>query len=110
MYSSIGDYNADLFGQSLSQQYSTFTVRDLSPYPWSAFVSSNYQFSPLIYGGLSVMVYPGTNNWFFNPVVTYSIVQNLDLDVVGQVFFGDNQNDSYDAISKSLFARIKWSF
>ena len=110
MYSSIGDYGANLIGQSLGQQYSNFTVRDLSPYPWSAFISSNYQFTPLLYGGVSLMYYPGTNNWFINPILTYSIIQNLDLDVVGQVFFGNNQSNSYDAISKSLFARIKWSF
>lgn len=110
MYNSIGDYNANLFAQSLGQQYSSFTVRDLSQYPWSAFIATNYQFSPLLFGGASIMYYPGTNNWFVNPMLTYSIVQNLDLDVVGQIFFGDNQNNSYDAVSKALFARIKWSF
>jgi hypothetical protein len=110
MYNSIGDYKANLFSQSLGQQYSTFTVRDLSPYPWSAFISSNYQFSPLLYGGVSVIFYPGTNNFFINPLLTYSIVQNLDIDLVGQLFFGTKPNESYDAISKALFARIKWSF
>ena len=110
MYSSIGDYDANLFGTSLEQQLGNFTVRDLSPYPWSAFVQSSYQFSPLLYGGAAIMLYPGTNNIFVNPYLTYSLVQNLDLDVVGQFFFGDNQNGSYDAISKGLFARIKWSF
>ncbi len=110
MYNSIGSYDANIFGAALSQQLMRFTVRDLSPFPWSAFVSGNYQFTPLLYGGASVMYYPGTNNFFINPLLTYSIVQNLDLDLVGQIFFGDNQNDSYDAISKALFARIKWSF
>jgi len=110
MYSSIGDFNANLFGSALGQTLGDFTVRDLSPYPWSAFVQSSYQFSPLLFGGLAIMVYPGTNNLFINPMITYSVVQNLDLDVVGQLFFGDNQNGSYDAISKGLFARVKWSF
>jgi hypothetical protein len=110
MYSSIGDYSTNLIGQSFGQQYNTFTVRDLSPYPWSAFVSTNYQFTPLLFGGATVMYYPGTNNWFVNPMLTYSIIQNLDLDLVGQLFYGDNPNGSYDAISKSLFARVKWSF
>ena len=110
MYSSIGDYDANLFGNVLGQQLGTFTVRDLSPYPWSAFVQSSFQFSPLLFGGGAVMFYPGTNNFFINPYLTYSIVQNLDIDLVGQLFFGDNQNGSYDAISKSAFARLKWSF
>ena len=110
MYNSIGDYEVNLISQSLNPQYSNFTVRDLSPYPWSAFISTNYQFSPLLYGGASVMVYPGTNNWFINPLLTFSLVQNLDLDLVGQIFFGNNQRDSYDVISKAAFVRVKWSF
>ena len=110
MYSSIGDYNANLFGSALGQQLGSFTVRDLSPYPWSTFIQSSYQFSPLLFGGAAVMFYPGTNNFFINPYLTYSLVQNLDIDLVGQIFFADNQNGSYDAISKSAFVRVKWSF
>jgi len=110
MYSSIGDYDANIFGSSLDQQYSSFTVRDLSPYPFSAFVQTSYQFSPLLFGGGALMYYPGTNNFFINPFLTYSLVQNLDIDLVGQLFYGDNQSGNYDAISKSLFIRTKWSF
>ena len=110
MYSSIGDYGANLFGSAIVQQIGTFTVRDLSPYPWSSFIQVSYQFTPLLFGGGAIMFYPGTNNFFINPGITYSIVTNLDIDLVGQLFFGDNQNGSYDAISKSMFARVKWSF
>jgi hypothetical protein len=110
MYSSIGDYDANLFGSAIGQQLSSFTVRDLSPYPWSTFVQASYQFSPLLFGGGAIMFYPGTNNFFINPMLTYSIITNLDIDAVGQVFYGDNQNGSYDAISKSVFVRVKWSF
>ena len=110
MYSSIGDYDANLFGSAIGQQVEKFTVRDLSPYPWSTFVQATYQFSPLLFGGGALMYYPGTNNFFINPFLTYSIVQNLDFDLVGQLFYGDNQNGSYDAISKSVFVRLKWSF
>lgn len=110
MYSSIGDYDANLFGNSIGQQYGSFTVRDLSPYPISTFVQASYQFSPLLFGGGAIMFYPGTNNFFINPMLTYSVFQNFDVDLVGQLFYGDNQNGSYDAISKSLFVRAKWSF
>ena len=110
MYSSIGDYDANLFGSAIGQQISTFTVRDLSPYPWSSFIQVSYQFSPLLFGGGAVMFYPGTNNFFINPMLTYSIITNLDIDLVGQIFYGTKQNGSYDAISKSVFARVKWSF
>ncbi len=110
MYSSIGDYDANLFGAAIGQQTGDFTVRDLSPYPWSTFVQATYQLSPLLFTGGALMYYPGTNNFFINPLLTYSLIQNVDIDVVGQLFFGDNQNGTYDAISKSVFIRAKWSF
>ncbi|MEN8250606.1 MAG: hypothetical protein ABFS32_16860 [Bacteroidota bacterium] len=110
MYSSLGDFDANILGLSARQQLGNFTVRDLSPYPWSAFVQSMYQFTPLLIGGGAVMFYPGTNQFFINPYITYSLVQNLDLDLVGQVFYGDNQSGSYDAISKAAYLRVKWSF
>ena len=110
MYSSIGDYDASLFGSAISQQLGSFTVRDLSPYPWSTFIQASYQFTPLLFGGGAIMFYPGTNNFFINPMLTYSIITNLDIDAVGQLFYGNNKNGSYDAISKSVFVRVKWSF
>ncbi len=110
MYSSIGDYEANIVGAAFTQQFGDFTVRDLSPYPWSAFVQGTYQFSPLVFGGAAIMGYPGTNSFFINPFLTWSMGQNLDLDLIGQVFFGDNQNGRYDAISKGMFVRLKWSF
>ena len=110
MYNSNGTYDANQFESALGQQLASFTVRDLSPYPWSAFAQLTYQITPLLFGGGAVIYYPGTNNFFINPMLTYSIFQNFDVDLVGQLFFGDNQNGSYDAISKSIFLRFKWSF
>jgi hypothetical protein len=110
MYSSIGDYDANLFGSAIGQQFTKFTVRDLSPYPWSSFIQASYQVSPLLFAGGAFMFYPGTNNVFINPFLTYSVVQNLDIDLIGQLFYGSKPNGSYDAISKSVFARLKWSF
>ena len=110
MYNSNGSYSANQFENAVGQQLGSFTVRDLSPYPWSTFLQVSYQFTPLLFGGGALIYYPGTNNFFINPSLAYSIIQNLDVDLIGQLFFGDNQNGSYDAISKSIFLRFKWSF
>ncbi len=110
MYNSNGDTNSGFGGTLVGQSLGSFTVRDLSPYPWSAFVQSTYQFTPLLFGGMAVMVYPGTNVLFVNPYITFSIVQNLDADLVGQLFYDNNSNGNYDAISKAAFVRVKWSF
>ena len=87
-----------------------FTMRNLSNYRWSAFVQSAYQFGPLVMGSLSVMSFPGSNAFFFNPMFSVSLKQNLDLGVFGQFFFDDDISGDYGAISKSAFMRVKWSF
>ncbi|MCF6352829.1 MAG: hypothetical protein L3J06_07450 [Cyclobacteriaceae bacterium] len=110
MYNTNGDYDANFGSTLIGQNVGTFTVRDLSPYPWSVFVQSTYQFTPLLFGGMAVMVYPGTNVLFLNPYITFSLVQNLDADLVGQLFYDNNASGSYDAISKVAFIRLKWSF
>ena len=110
MYNSNGSDEANFGFSLIGQNLGSFTVRDLSPYTWSSFVQGTYQITPLLYGGAAVMVFPGTNVLFVNPLITFSIVQNLDLDVVGQLYFDNNQSGSYDALSKSVFVRVKWSF
>lgn len=88
-----------------------FTVRNISNYRWSSFIQSSYQFTPLFSGGMAVIAYPGSNAFFLNPLLTFSVKQNLDLNLVGQLFFDDNPiSGSYEAISQSTFVRLKWSF
>ncbi len=88
-----------------------FTVRNISNYRWSSFIQSSYQITPLFYGGLSVIAYPGTNAFFVNPAISYSLKQNLDLNVVGQVFFDENPATGvYGSVLRSGFVRLKWSF
>lgn len=88
-----------------------FTVRNISSYRWSSFIQSSYQFTPLFSGGMAVIAYPGSNAFFLNPLLTFSLKQNLDLNLVGQLFFDDNPiSGGYEAISQSAFLRLKWSF
>ena len=110
MYNSNGSNDANLGLLSIGQNTAPFTVRNLSPYPWSSFVQSSYQITPLLYGGLAIMGYPGTSALFINPMITFSIVQNLDVNLVGQFYFDTNASGTYDALSKSIFIRAKWSF
>lgn len=110
MYNSNGNFDADFMFSPVGQNTASFTVRNLSPYPWSSFIQSSYQITPLLYGGLAVMGYPGTKALFINPMLTFSVVQNLDINLVGQFYFDTNTSSNYDALSKSAFARLKWSF
>ena len=86
------------------------TVRDLSPYQWSTFVQSTYQINPLLYSGIAVIGYPGNKDFFINPSVTVSAMQNLDIDVVAQLFYGEDLRGDFGSIANSVYLRLKWSF
>jgi hypothetical protein len=86
------------------------TVRNLSPYKWSSFLQAGYQITPLIYSGLALIGYPGSDSFFLNPNVTFSVMQNLDLDLIGQLFYGRNAAGEFGSLLKAGYVRLKWSF
>lgn len=108
MYNSQGTYNQG-FGLSFIGLRPT-TVRDLSPYKWSSFIQSAYQISPLVYSSLAIIGYPGGDSFFINPGVTVSVKQNLDLDLIGQLFYGNDLNGDFGSLIKAGYLRLKWSF
>ncbi|HOO08989.1 MAG TPA: hypothetical protein PKW06_03520 [Cyclobacteriaceae bacterium] len=111
MYNSVAEVSPS-FGFAFSgARPGNFTVRNISNYRWSSFVQSSYQFSPLVYGGLSVIANPGSHAFFLNPGLTVSIKQNLDVDMVGQLFFDEDPlTGVYGSLARSGFIRLKWSF
>ncbi|HRK53013.1 MAG TPA: hypothetical protein PK185_03805 [Cyclobacteriaceae bacterium] len=111
LYNSVAELNPSFGFSFVGARPGNFTVRNISNYRWSSFMQSSYQFTPLFSGGLSVIVYPGSNAFFVNPALTVSLKQNFDLDVVGQLFFDEDPlNGDYGSVSQSGFVRLKWSF
>ncbi|MEQ9593245.1 MAG: hypothetical protein RLN86_11620 [Cyclobacteriaceae bacterium] len=111
MYNSKAELDPEFGFAFTGVRLGNFTVRDISQYRWSSFIQSTYQFSPLIFGGMAVIAYPGSNAFFLNPMVTFSLRQNFDLDLVGQIFFDEKPlSGDYGAVSEAAFARLKWSF
>lgn len=108
LYNSDGALDAGA-GGFLDFYFGQLTARDLSPYMHSALILTSYQFHPLIFGTLGLMPFPGNSAIFVNPTVTVSILNNFDLDVIGQLFYGKIQGD-FQSISKALYTRLKWSF
>ena len=90
--------------------YGQLTARNLSPYKHNVFVLATYPFHPLVNGSLSLMVFPGNPALFASPGVTFSVVQNLDLDFILQTFYGKDLQGDFRSISRVLFTRLKWSF
>lgn len=86
------------------------TAKDLSPFRYATFLQTSYSFHPLINGGIATIYYPSKRDaLFINPSVTFSLKQNLDLDLISQIYF-DSFFGDYKAQARLFFARIKWSF
>lgn len=107
LYNSYGSSNPNFF---LINTNSNLDIRSLSPYNWSAFAQASYPVHPLVNTGLSTIVFPSEGSLFLNPFVTYSIRQNLDLDVIGQFFFSDQMDNTYSAKAKYVYVRLKYSY
>ncbi len=108
MYNSQGSYHPDTGFTIVGIRPGT--VRNLSPYTWSSFIQATYRVSPLLNSGLSVIAYPGSEAFFINPTLTISAMQNLDIDLIGQFFYGYNQYGNFESLIKAGYLRLKWSF
>jgi hypothetical protein len=72
-------------------------------------LSSNRSFSPIISSGLAVMALPDIEAVFIMPNLNYSLMTNLDLEVLAQIFAG-GKNTIFEKAGYALFAALKYSF
>jgi len=108
LYSSNGTKSPTPLEQ-LSYYSGNISAKYLSPYTWSAFVNASYLFHPLITGSLALIGYPGSSDVFIYPVVTISILQSLDLDLIAQLIM-NKVNDRYSLTNQFYYGRLKYSF
>lgn len=104
LYNSNGttQNNDDLFSFELS-------ASNLYPYKYAILLQSGIPVSPLLNTGVVIVYSPGAAQaTFINPVLTYSIAQNWDLDLIGQLFF--QKEETYQPGISAAFLRMKWSF
>lgn len=86
------------------------SARNLYPYQYTVFLQGAYPISPLMNSGLSVIYSPSEEQLFFlNPYLTYSILENWDIDLVGQIIFSDN-GEKYNSPIQAFFLRVKYSY
>lgn len=102
----VSDVSTDQLAFNTSGQ---LTARDLSPFRHSTFLQVAYTLHPLINGGLATIYYPSTQAFFINPNITFSLMANLDLDLISQLYY-DDLNDRFKAQIRLFYARLKWSF
>lgn len=89
-------------------------AKSLMPSKHNALLATSYTFSPVFSANLSTMYGFGLNWLIVFPTLTFSIKENLNFDMVGQMFWADlpqeNGEFSFKNSGNGIFARMKWNF
>ena len=87
------------------------SARNLYPYPFTTLLRASYPVSPILNAALALLYSPGQPNpVFLAPVVSLSMAQDWDLDLVGQVVFEEKVAGGYGSPLQAVFLRVKWSY
>ena len=85
------------------------SAKQLSFARYSLFGQISKPITPLFTGSFSGIVNPSDGSFYFCPALTYSLMNNLELMLTGQLFFGDAGTEFGD-VGQIAFGRLKWSF
>lgn len=106
LYNSMGESgNAGsraFFDQNIS-------AKMLSPARSNVFGQLTYPFTPLFTGNVTAMLNPSDHFFYLGPSCTWSLGNNLELLVMGQLFSGAPETE-YGELGKAIYGRLKWAF
>lgn len=88
----------------------TPTAKTMMPNQHTVFLNFGKPISPVFTANIGGFYGFGVNWLIFFPTVTYSIKTNWDIDLVGQLFWGDNAQRQFTNQGNAVFLRLKWSF
>lgn len=72
-------------------------------------LSAQHPFSTIWSGSIAVMALPDIEAFFVSPSLKYSVIRNLDFELVGQVFIGSS-NSIFGRGASALYASLMYSF
>ena len=103
-------YNSNGSNANISSLFTyKISPRNLYPYRYNLLLSASYQINPLLNSSLAIVYSPGKSNaLFISPNLSYSIIENWDLDLVAQIMCWSDK--AYKSPFQMLFLRLKWSF
>jgi hypothetical protein len=85
-------------------------AKTMMPNKHTVFVNFSKSLSPVFALNVGGFYGFGVNWLIFFPTATYSIKENWDLDLVGQLFWGDNTQQNFTNQGNGVFLRLKWSY
>lgn len=86
------------------------TAKELMPNKHTVFLNFSKPLSPVWSLSMGGFYGFGVNWIIFFPSITYSIKPNWDIDLVSQLFWGEDANQKMDNQTNAVFLRLKWSF
>jgi hypothetical protein len=107
IYNSKGSTGNAPFPKSIF--FTSLSAKNLTPARTEMLAQVSYPFTPLISGSFALIVNPLDRSFFFGPSSTLSLMNNLELLLMGQ-FFAGKSGTEYGDIGKLLYWRLKWSF
>jgi hypothetical protein len=85
------------------------TAKMLSMGMFNLFGQISYPFTPLLSGYFSTIINPCDGSSYLGPSIIYSLTNNLELMVTGQLFLGQSGTE-YGDYGRFFYGRVKWSF
>jgi hypothetical protein len=81
----------------------------LSASKWSLYQEFSYDITPLMRGSIFAIINPDDKSFVFVPSISYSIITNLDLYLIG-LFFNGNDLTEFGNYGNYFYSRLKWAF
>ena len=88
---------------------STLSAKQLMPTKYSYLVQASQVFNPRFKSSLTTIYGAGMDLFFVMPSLDYSIKQNWDLNVTGQVFYAKT-SQKFDNLNNSIYINLQFSF
>lgn len=106
LYTSGGSDDAEALEQLAAQQLS---AKRLMPFRYSLLGQVAKSITPLFTVNLSLIYCPGADAFITFPVLTYSLSNNWDANLVAQSFFAP-ASGQFKNLGNALIFRLKWGF
>ena len=94
-------------GRSFFDQNLSAKLLSLAMY--NVFAQTSFPVTPIFSANFSAMINPMDWSSYIGPSFSFSLADNWELLLAGQLFFGDEATE-YGDYGKAVFGRIKWAF
>ena len=110
IYNQLGTADASIENQ-IGLAGAQLSAKNIFPYKHTLLISGGYNLTALLRLDVSWIQTPDFANAFAVPSLTYSLLDNLYLLVLGQIYFANHpETNKFGFFSSSIFTRIKYSF